>query len=110
MCPRDRIKLTYLDSASQGQAGFVGQTLFGQTLNCRPGAFSGLAFGPDVCSQLTHNRAVDGEPAVPLNPAFPLLKVHRVPAQVPVDDRVAPSMKVEPLLLDGCRRQHVWPE
>ena len=52
----------------------------------------------------------DGVVLVPVHPPLALLHVHRVGRQVPVDDRVAVVVEVQPLLADRGSRQHERPE
>src|SRR3954453_20503466 len=49
-------------------------------------------------------------PLVPSDATFALLGFNRRPRQAPVHDRMAPRMKIQPLLADGRGSEDEWPE
>ena len=54
--------------------------------------------------------APDGVSLVAVDAAFPLLKVDRVARQVPMNQAMAPEVKVETFLTDGRAGEHERPE
>ena len=46
----------------------------------------------------------------PVNTPFPLLKIDRVPWEIPMIDSIAIGVKIQAFLTDRCRGQHKWSE